>query len=413
MNPPPSDPNEEPAGPEGILVVDDKPANLIAAKSALEALGARVVCAESGEAALRLLLQDEFALVLLDVNMPLMDGFEVARMIRARIRSRRTPIIFITAYGREEQDVLAAYELGAVDFLFKPFAPEILRAKASVFIDLARQENQIREHERREHTRALELARKTWQDEALLQQRDQLAELDRRKNQFLAVLGHELRNPLAPLTAGLELLRQLIARDSRIDPGFSRTRDAMHRHVEHLTRLVDDLFDISRINSGKVELQMATVCIQDVVAQAVAISRPSLEEEGQELVLEAGNERLVMQGDLVRLVQVVANLLNNAARYSPRGGRICVGCLRIRDQIEIRVKDSGQGISPAVLPRIFDAFVQQEEHPSAGLGLGLTIVHQLVTRHRGTVSAHSEGVGRGTEFVVRLPLDVDAMEARA
>lgn len=402
---------EAPLGRERVLVVDDKPANLTAAAAALETLGADVVCVESGHAALGFLVQHEVALVLLDVNMPSMDGFEVAQIIRGRNRSRRTPIIFVTAYDRDEQGVLAAYELGAVDFLFKPFAPAILRAKASVFIDLARQERVIREHERLEHATALELARKTWQEEALRQQRDHLAEIDRRKDRFLAMLGHELRNPLAPLAAGLEVLQSAVARDSEIDPVIQRTRAVMQRQVEHLTRLVDDLFDVSRINSGKVELRIATVCIQDVVAEAVATSRPLLEEARHELILDVAAERLFIQGELVRLVEVVANLLNNAARYTPPGGKICLRCLRVRDQIEVRVEDSGYGISPALLPRIFDAFVQNEEQLSAGLGLGLTIVHQLVTLHRGTVSAHSEGAGRGTEFVVRLPLDREATEA--
>jgi signal transduction histidine kinase len=400
--------NEEPL--QSILVVDDEPANLTAAEAVLERLGANVVCAESGAAALRLLLEQEFALILLDVKMPGMDGFEVARAIRSRSRSRRTPIIFVTAHGREEQDLLVAYQLGVVDFLFKPFRAEILRAKASVFIDLARQQRLIREHERIEHERMLESARKTWEGESMRQRMAQLTEFDKHKDEFLARLGHELRNPLAPLVTGLELLRGIFARDPRIDPAAGRTREAMQRQVQHLTRLVDDLLDISRINSGKVELQTATVCIQDVLTQAVALSRPLLDDGGFAILSNVAEERLLVQGDLVRLVQVVTNLLNNAARYTPSGGRIRLHCARVRDQVEVVVEDNGRGIPEAILPHVFEAFVQYEERPSAGLGLGLALVRQLVTLHGGTVSAHSEGAGLGATFTVRLPLDMDAVE---
>src|ERR1051325_10336301 len=229
---------------EAILVVDDTPADLLALTAVLEPLGVPVTTAESGEAALRLLLERDFTLLLFDVNMPNMSGLELARRVRDRDRSKTVPIIFITASEKENRRVLAAYELGAVDFLFKPVAPEVLRAKASVFIDLARQAELIRQHERREHERALEMERKAWREQSLQREMDQLTEMNRRKDQFLAVLGHELRNPLTPIVASLPLLRQKIETAPPLDPLFARTRDIMERHVEHLTRLAEDLVDV-------------------------------------------------------------------------------------------------------------------------------------------------------------------------
>src|SRR6185312_8983700 len=230
----------------------------------------RVQRAQSGSEALRLLLERDYALILLDVKMPTMDGFETARLIRARRRSSHTPIIFITAYDRDDAEILAAYELGAVDFLFKPIVPEVLRAKATVFVELqlrtaevARQAEQIREHERREHERSLAEERSRWEAEAMLRQMEQLAEVDRRKDRFLALLSHELRNPLAPITAGLELLRTTFERaGAAIDDEARRTRDILDKQTRHLGRLVDDLLDLSRINSGKIELRREPITLQ-------------------------------------------------------------------------------------------------------------------------------------------------------
>jgi signal transduction histidine kinase len=396
-----------------ILVVDDNPANVVAIEAALGELGARVARAHSGSEALRILLDRDFALILLDVKMPTMDGFETARMIRARKRSSHTPIIFVTAHGRDDREVQSAYALGAVDFLFKPVVPEVLRAKATVFVELqlrtaevARQADQIREHEQREHERSLEEERSRWEAEALLKQMEQLAEADRRKDQFLALLGHELRNPLAPIMAGLELLRQKFALpESSIDDAVCRTRDIIERQSQHLARLVDDLLDISRISSGKIELRKAPVTIQEIVDLAVATSQPILNEHSHQLEVNVPAESLRVFGDTVRLVQVLANLLNNAARYTPNGGMISVHAEVRNDQVELRVCDNGRGISPDFVGRVFDAFSQEDVRSGAGLGLGLSVVRQLVVMHDGSVSVKSDGQGKGSEFTVRLPID--------
>lgn len=396
-----------------ILVVDDNPANLTAIEAALGELSGRVVRAQSGGDALRILLERDFALILLDVKMPSLDGFETARLIRARKRSSYTPIVFITAYGGDDADVLAAYELGAVDFLFKPIRPEVLRAKAQVFVELQarnaevqRQAAKIREHERREHERSLQAEREHWEAEALRRQMEHLARADRYKDRFLAVLSHELRNPLSSVVAGLEILREKVApEDAKVDATMRRTRDILERQAKHLTRLVDDLLDIARINSGKIQLRREPLLLADLVEQAAHTSQPMLQERAQELTVKLPDEPITLSGDPIRLVQVLANLLNNASRYSGQRGKIAITCAANKGGVEIRVSDDGRGIAKDFLPHVFDAFSQEVEQAGAGLGVGLSVVRQLVALHQGTVDAHSEGPGKGSEFVVWLPLE--------
>ncbi len=403
-----------------ILVVDDNPANLLAMEAALGALGQSVIRAQSGEEALRLMLDRDFALILLDVQMPFLGGFETARLIRERRRSRHTPIIFITAYGREENDILAAYKLGAVDFLFKPVVAEILQSKAAVFVELQRRTDQVRvqaellrAHERREHERLLEGERRRWDEEALRKKMEEMAEADRRKDEFLAVLGHELRNPLSAIILSCELLRRKLGNVPGIDHAILATRDRIDRQAQYLRRLVDDLLDLARINSGKIELKKATTSIQDVIEQAVATSLPAMEQHGHQLAVEVPPQPVTLHADPIRLIQAVSNLLNNAARYTDDRGMIGVKCVAAVDEgfVEIRVTDNGHGIAAELLPRVFDLFVQGKSVGAGnGLGLGLTIVKRLVTLHQGTVSASSEGPGRGSTFTIRLPLSVAERE---
>jgi signal transduction histidine kinase len=400
------------AGPEpraDILVVDDNFANLVAIEAALRDLCGEVVQARSGEEALRVLLARDFAVILLDVKMPSLSGFDTARLIRERKRSRHTPIIFITAHGRDDQDVVAAYRLGAVDFLFKPVAAEVLRAKAGVFVELQRRagelERQARLLERHEQARNLAEERRRWNDEAVQRRIEELAEVNQRKDEFLAILGHELRNPLAPIVAGLEILRRKLSGDG-VDDVVSRTRETIDRQVEHLCRLVGDLLDVSRINSGKIELRKAPVSIQAVLQQAVTTSEPAMQARRHRLSLELPSEPLTVHADIVRLTQVFANLLNNAAQYTDDGGQIGVSCRRVENWVEVRVVDNGRGIGPDLAPRIFDMFAQARR--GDGLGLGLTIVKRLTEMHGGSVSVSSAGASQGSEFVVRLPIDASS-----
>ena len=422
-----NDPASNDGRPCDILVVDDTPENLTAIEVALDELNYRLVKVQSGKEALRRLLRQDFALILLDVQMPTMSGFETARLIRARDRSKHVPIIFITAYDRDDTEVLEAYRLGAVDFLLKPIQPEILKAKASVFVELQRrtqeverQAEQIRTHILQEREAWLTEQRSRLEAEALKrrleEQRVHSAELqrlnrrleedDRRKDEFIAVLGHELRNPLAPLVNGLELLETADAR------AVERARGVMRRQVDHLIRLVDDLLDMSRVTRGKIELRRSRVRAGDLIDQAVSLATPLIAERGHELVTEREGADVCVDGDEVRLTQVLANLLNNAARYTEPGGRLSLGVKASGSGVEFCVKDNGRGIPKELLPRVFDLFVQEREG-GGGLGIGLTLVKQLVGMHEGRVEAHSEGSGHGSEFRVWLPACSDEVVAGA
>jgi len=413
------------AGVADILIVDDNPANLIALEAALTSVGERIVRAQSGEEALRLLLQHDFALILLDVQMPSLDGFETARLIRERRRSRYTPIIFVTAHGRDDESVLEAYKLGAVDFLFKPVITEILQSKAMVFVELqrravqvARQSELLRAAERREHERAMEEERRRWDEEALRRQMEEMAQADRRKDEFLAVLGHELRNPLSAIVTGCDLLKRKMTVGPEIGPellpGILKTRDRIDRQAQHLRRLVDDLLDLARINSGKIELKKSVITLQQVIDQAVSTSLPALEEGGHDLDVDLPHEPVSLVADPVRLIQVVANLLHNAARYTDPHGKIRITAAvdAHASTVDIVVSDNGRGITAELLPRVFDVFVQENTNGAGhGLGLGLTVVKRLVTMHRGTVTAASPGPGQGSTFTITLPLEAsDAFE---
>jgi signal transduction histidine kinase len=254
---------------------------------------------------------------------------------------------------------------------------------------------------------SIERSRVERQREALLEQADSA---NRVKDEFLAMLGHELRNPLAPILTALELMR-LQANDS-----FVRERTVIERQVKHLTRLVDDLLDVSRIARAKVVLELERLELQDVVKRALEVASPLLEERKHRLLLEVPPAGLAIEGDAARLTQVVTNLLTNAGKYTPPGG-----CIRLRGSLDgndvvLSVQDDGTGIAPDVLPRVFDLFVQGRqtlERAHGGLGLGLTIVRNLVERHGGSVTAHSAGPGRGSEFIVRLPRADGAAQAAA
>ena len=585
-----------------ILVVDDNRNNLLAIEELLGDLGLNVVRAQSGVEALRCLLAQDFALALLDIQMPELDGFQTAEIIRSRDRSRHMPIIFLTAYGRSDEQISRGYELGAVDFLFKPIVPFVLRAKVAAFVDLFRKTEEIkrqsrllRDIEKREYERQLVEANQRWEAERLREEmikerrvaetlartvaereraevalqasnrrlelladlasrlllgphpeellgtlygqlsehlhlevysnylvdgpglrlaahagpadvveglraspvdplaeqvaaqrvarvaedvqrsddpalalaravglracacfplvaqdhllgtltfgtrtRDalahddvavlrvvgdqvamalertrlidelsvrnrSLAEDDRRKDEFLAMLAHELRNPLAPIVNSVQLLRLPDA-----SPEVSaRACAIIDRQVRHMARLVDDLLDLARITSGKIELRFAPVTLASIIEHAVQTSAPLLQQREQRLSVTLPPEEVTLFADATRLAQVAANLINNAARYSPAGAPVRVDCAVEGGEAVIRVSDEGIGIEPEMLSRIFELFVQSDRRPDrsqGGLGLGLTLVRRLVEMHRGSVTAHSEGLSRGSVFEVRLPI---------
>jgi signal transduction histidine kinase len=242
------------------------------------------------------------------------------------------------------------------------------------------------------------------QAEAELRQKmEQLADADRRKDEFLAMLGHELRNPLAPVTTALQLMRLHSDEPLRV----ARARETVERQVEHMTRLIDDLLDVSRITRGKIELRHEAVVVSTLITRAVEAARPVIDERGHRLMLDLPDEPVTLSADPARLEQVLANLLNNAAKYTDVGGRIWLRASVDAGQLVVSVKDDGAGLTPAMCDRVFDLFVQVPEtgaYAHGGLGIGLTVVRRLVEMHGGTVDARSDGPGQGSEFIVRLPI---------
>ena len=425
-----------------ILLVDDQPARLLSYEAILGELEQNLVLASSGIEALEKLMKDDFAVILLDVSMPGMDGFETASLIHEHPRFEKTPIIFVTGIHFTDLDRLKGYELGAVDYVYVPVVPKILRGKVAVLVelylkrrelqklnrsletaneDLARANDLLRAEKAKElqsindnlaaANQGLEQANRTLQAEMVQRERLEraLREADRRKDEFLAVLSHELRNPLAPIMNAVQLLRMRPA----ADPEVEWSSEVIERQTEILTRLVDDLLDVSRITQGKINLHMAPVDLSTVIERAVETLRPLIDAREHELVLEVPVETLRVQGDATRLAQVVGNLLSNAVKYTEARGRIRLAVERAEGgegepgQVAIRVQDSGAGIPPGMLPRVFDLFTQVDktlDRSQGGLGIGLAVVQRLIELHGGTVIARSDGEGRGSEFVLTLPL---------
>jgi signal transduction histidine kinase len=434
-----SNPPELPEfGSPQILVVDDDAKNLMAIEAALSEFGGHLDMVRSGSEALHNLLEHDYALVLLDVHMPDLDGFETAQLIRQRGKTRHLPIIFITAYDQSDSRVLEGYKLGAVDFLFKPIEPAILRAKVSVFVELTRrtlevkrQTEQLWLHERREALARLESERQEWERQSLRREMEQqralaeesaaraeqlgeiaaqreaeqlelarinarLAEGDRRKNEFLATLAHELRNPLAPLSYAVGLLA-----DSG-DASVREVSERMSRQLAHLTRLVDDLLDVSRVTLGKIELLCETIDLRDAIHDGIELGREALRHHGSRLHCELGDDQILAGVDAVRIAQVVGNLINNAARYARQGGSVEIRLRTSGDRAILTVQDDGPGIPESMLETLFDAFVQGPSD-AGGLGLGLHLVERLVHLHGGEVHA-SNREPRGARFDIELPL---------
>jgi signal transduction histidine kinase len=380
-----------------ILMVDDQPAKLLSYEIILGSLGVNLIRATSGQEALSLLLRHEVAVVLMDVCMPDVDGFELASMIRQHPRYQKTAIILISAIHLADVDRVKGYEVGAVDYVPVPVVPEILRAKVAVFVDLYRKTRELESL----NTLLEERVAERTADLASLASR--LQEADRRKDQFLATLAHELRNPLAPIVTAAKILK----RKAIADPDVQSAQNIIDRQSVHLTRLVEDLLDLSRISRNKLELRTERVDVATIISAALETSRPILEQSGQEVSVSLPQEPVFVDGDVVRLSQVFTNLLNNGAKFSKGGGNIHLSVDTDAQTVSVSVVDTGIGIHPEHLPHIHEPFYQLDSslvRAQGGLGIGLTLVWQLVEMHGGTVSVHSDGPDRGSEFVVRLPL---------
>jgi len=507
-----------------ILLVDDRPANLLALEAILDPLEQNLVRATSGEEALEKLQDEEFAVILMDVRMPGMDGLRTAEVICQRESAARVPIIFLTAVPIGNADVASGYARGAVDFLLKPFDPEILRSKVSVFVDLHQKEQMIkrqgallRQREREAFERRSELRFRSlmdalpqcvwvarpdltfyyWNQRAvdyigieasiavtadrlfefvhpedvpalkaewslstagqrsaeiqvrlrrhsdgeyrwfLMRAVPQLDEAgsvigwivaatdidtehhalqeaegaSRMKEEFLATVSHELRNPLNAIMGWVHLLSS-----GKLDAAkSSKAIETIERNVHLQTALIDDILDLSRIVRGKINLTFSTVRMSAVVDGALAAVRPTADAKGVALGYEMAADFDEISGDADRLQQVVWNLLSNAIKFTPRDGAVMVRIERNDRELTLTVRDTGRGISEDFLPRVFDRFSQADSGSTrahGGLGLGLAIVRHLVELHAGTVEAISDGVDQGATFSVRLPIK-DAKPAAA
>lgn len=391
-----------------ILLVDDQASRLLSYESVLADLGQNLISARSGEEALQRLLEDDFAVILLDVSMPGMDGFETAAMIHDHPRFESIPIIFVTGVHDSEFDALKGYRLGAVDYVSIPIVPEILRSKVSVLVELYMQRRELQRL-----NRSLAEANTTLQAEKaqelervnrnLEQANAALLDADRHKDEFIAILAHELRNPLAPIRAAVDVMSLMPLEHHQL----RWAREVIDRQTTHLSRLVDDLLDVSRISRGTIKLNKELLTLRTILDRSVEAAQPIISAHHHELQIECLADAATVEGDPTRLVQILSNLLNNAAKYMQASGTILVRASVDDEHAVFAVKDSGIGLTSEALPKLFNLFSrvhEDEGHLPSGLGIGLALVRQLVELHGGTVSATSPGPNRGSEFTVRLPL---------
>jgi signal transduction histidine kinase len=420
-------------GPINILIVDDEPKNLMVLETVLDDPSYRLVRAGSADQALLALVVEEFALLILDIRMPGMTGFELAQMIKERKKTAGVPIIFLTAYYSEDQHVIEGYGSGAVDYLHKPVNPTVLRSKVAVFAELHRKS---RESEAANRSLLAEVTERRRAQEELrelnetLEQRvaDRTADLEiantalkaakfssdqakaraeaasSAKNEFLAVLSHELRNPLNPVLIAASMLRN----DPRFDADARDQFEIIYRNAELEARLIDDLLDVTRIERGKVELHRRPVELGSIIRHALEVCRPDMDAQKLDCSIHIPDGPFWVNADAARLQQVLWNLIKNAIKFTPPGGFVRIHCRRETDGFVVtEVVDSGEGIEPRALDCIFNAFEQVERSITrqfGGLGLGLTISKALVEMHGGTIKAHSDGKGKGATLTIRLPL---------
>ncbi len=337
----------------------------------------RLECAERLMLGLERLARGGIEVVLLDLSLPESQGLDSFHHVRTKAPD--TPVVVLTGSNDEELGNRAV-QSGAQDYLIKGQVDAPLLGRALRYaIERGRIEKELRHRA------------------------EQLAEMDRRKDEFLATLAHELRNPLAPIRNSLHILRMSCGAGSASE----HVLEMMERQVSHMVRLVDDLMEVSRITRGKINLRKERVELTAILRSAVETSRPLAEAARHQLAITVPTEPLILEADPVRLSQIIANLLNNAAKYTEEGGRISLTVRREQDQAVISIRDTGVGIPADMLPRIFDMFAQLDrtlKRSQGGLGIGLHLARTLVEMHGGRIEARSDGLGHGSEFIFSLPL---------
>ena len=417
--------------PVTILMVDDHPANLLALEAILGGTGYQLVRAQSGAEALKALLRQEFALILMDVSMPDMDGYETAELIRRRESSRYTPIIFITANLKSDTHIVRGYSVGAVDYLFKPFVPEVLLWKVAVFVDLYTKRQIVNdstdalkrayhdmEHRVEERTSELAASNHTLEAEvaerrsvevertALLEREQrgsfEARAMNRLKDEFLATLSHELRTPLNAILGWTHILETGAPDKATIDRGLR----VIKRNAQAQAHLVADMMDVSSIIGGRLTLKLELMSLRPVIEAALEAVEPAVAAKCITVETVIGDMAPIL-ADRERLQQIMWNLLSNAIKFTPKNGRVRVELREDAGDIVVTVSDSGQGIDPLFLPYVFDRFSQADGSFTRvhwGLGLGMAIVRHLVELHGGRVTAASDGKDQGATFTVTLPV---------
>jgi signal transduction histidine kinase len=370
-----------PSNEVNVLLVDDLRENLVALEALIRQPGRRIFTARSGEQALSLMLEHPFALAILDVQMPSMNGFELAELMRGTERTRAIPIVFVSAAGRELDYAFQGYESGAVDFLYKPLDPHAVRSKVNVFVELFRQRQELQEA------------------------KVQLQRAVSMRDDFMSMIAHELRNPLNSVYLQAQLRRRMLAAPT---PPDSQTMQKMverdERQIRSMVRLLDDMLDVSRARTGNLAIVPAPF---DLAASATAVVDAIQEQakaSGITLTL-AAPDTLPVVGDEFRIEQVITNLLTNALRYGQ--GKPVAVTAGIREQEReafVSVRDQGMGVAPADQERIFEQFERTDGAAQvAGLGLGLYIARQIAQAHQGRLEVRS-APGEGAEFILSLPL---------
>jgi signal transduction histidine kinase len=392
------------SSPVEVLIVDDEARNLDALEAILCDPAYRLLRAQDADTALRLLLTHDVAAIVLDIKMPDINGFDLARMIKDTKRFRGTPIVFLTAHMVEDQDVIAGYGVGGADYLTKPVNPQVLRQKVAVFAELFSKTRELgtvnvelAELNEKLEERVKERTAELEKSEAALRLADQ------QKDEFLAILAHELRNPLAPLRTGLDLL---LRQPGPRTPSVERTFSAMNRQLDHMVRLIDDLLHVSRWSQGSFELRPEALELGNVIETALEGVFAWFERRGQTLSVEL-ERGIVARVDPTRFAQILTNLLHNASKFTPQGGAVSIKLTRDTDAAVVRIVDSGVGIPTDQIERVFDMFLRIRREGGAsepGLGIGLALARRLAEMHEGTLTLSSPGEGLGTTLELRLPV---------
>jgi signal transduction histidine kinase len=385
-----------------LLIVDDLPENLLALEALIKREDRLVYKAQSADEALSLLLQHEFAMAILDVQMPGMNGFELAELMRGTELTKNIPIVFVSAAGRELNYAFKGYESGAVDFLHKPLDVHAVKSKVNVFVELFRQSKAMKQQ-----VEALEQSRH--EQEALLAQLQstqlELEQAVRMRDDFMSIVAHEVRTPLNGLILETQLRKMHLARDN----AAAFTLDKMHamvdrdeRQIKCLIRLIEDMLDVSRIRTGKLSIRPTHFDLSDRVRNVLQNFAAQIDAAESTVTLEDGPP-VVGDWDEFRIEQVISNLLSNALRYGAKSP-ITVKVYSENGEARVEVRDFGIGISEEDQQRIFQQFERvTAKHAVAGLGLGLFISEQIVTAHGGTITVESR-IGEGALFRVCLPL---------